>query len=189
VKPKDQPWKQILRPAIVLSILCFIIGVAVVGTHSFTAGRIKEQQEKAFFRSMERLLPATTYVEVQRDERGEPFLYAALNEADEIKGHLILTSATGYSGTIEVLTAMVEGSVLAIEIVDASGETPGLGQMIREEDFTRQFQNLTVPPVLTRSTTVEAGEIQAITGATISAKGVVQAVAEAVEIYQRYVEE
>ena len=189
MKPKDQPWKQILRPAISLGILCLIIGVALVGTHSLTAGRIEEQQEKAFFRSMERLLPATTYVEAQRDEKGEPFLFAALDEADEIKGHLILTSAPGYSGTIEVLIAMVENTIRAIEIVDASGETPGLGQKIRDEDFTNQFQNLTAPPVLTRSTPVEAGEIQAITGATISAKGVVQAVAEAVELYQRYIRE
>jgi len=189
VKPLDKPWKQILRPALTLSILCLIIGVAIVGTHYFTADRIAEQQEKAFFRSMERLLPATTYAEVERDEKGEPFLFSALDEAGNVKGHLILTGAFGYSGTIEVLTAMVEGTIIAIEIVDASGETPGLGQKIREEDFMRQFQNLTAPPVLSRSSQVEVGEIQAITGATISAEGVVHAVAEAVELYRRYISE
>jgi len=189
VKPKDKPWRNILRPAITLSILCFIIGVAIVGTHYFTAGIIKEQQELAFFRSMERLLPAATYVEVRSDEREEPFAFSALNEVGEVKGYLILTSAFGYSGIIEVLTAIVEGSVLAIEIVDASGETPGLGQKIREENFTSQFHNLMAPPVLTRSSPVEVGEIQAITGATISAEGVVKAVAEAMELYQRYIRE
>ena len=180
-------WKDILIPAISLAIICVVVALAVSGTHALTANRIAMQQELALSNAMGRLIVAERYEIVLEDEDGEPVIYAAITAEDLVEGHLFLTSSCGYSSYVLVLTAIKDGVVLGIDIVDASGETPGLGQNILHESFTNEFRDLTVAPLLVRDVPREQGEIQSLTGATISADAVVQAVAKAMELYNEHI--
>jgi electron transport complex protein RnfG len=64
--------------------------------------------------------------------------------------------------------------IKGIQILESS-ETPGLGGKIRGEPFKNQFRGLQVEREvgLVKSAEPEKGEIQAITGATISSRAVV----------------
>jgi electron transport complex protein RnfG len=64
--------------------------------------------------------------------------------------------------------------VKGIQILESS-ETPGLGGKIRGESFKNQFRDLSAVGEigLVKSAEPDKGEVQAITGATISSKAVV----------------
>ena len=178
--------KSILASVLCLTLLCLIAAALMAGAHTLTAERIAEQRELALFRSMARILPAESYEVVLTDEDGEPVIYAAISVDGLVAGHLVRTGAYGYSGYIAVVTAIADGTVHGVEIVDANAETPGLGQNILSDNFTRQFQHLTAPPTLVRGVPAETGQIQALTGATISSEAVVRAVTAAMETYEAH---
>ena len=187
MKSSNPLWKNIIVPTLSLSILCLVVTFAIVGTHALTAQRIEKQQEIILHQSLERLIPATQYETLYINESEGYTIFLALADEGTVLGHLFLTSTFGYSSDVLVLTAIVDETIKAIDVVDASGETPGLGTKIQEESFTKHFRNLTVPPTLTRTEPTHEGEIQAITGATISADAVVEAVAKAMELYDTYI--
>jgi len=186
MKTRKQDWKQLISPALCLLILCLALTFFMAFTHALTADRIAEQRELALSRSMSRLIAAERY-EVVLEEDGNPLIFAAVLADGTYAGYLVLTNAFGYSGNIFVVTGIQNGTILAVEIVDANAETPGLGQNVLSETFTRQSQNLTEPPTLIRGVPTASGQIQALTGATISSDAVVRAVAEAMELYRIHI--
>jgi electron transport complex protein RnfG len=186
-KPLKNNWKQITYPIVSLTVLCLLVAFSIASTHALTHERIAYLQEVALAQGMERLIVADRYEEVFRDEINDFAIFQALSEQGEVMGHLILTYVFGYSSEVLVMTAISQGSIVAIEVVDASGETPGLGTNILDPTFKGHFQNLTVAPTLVRGEPVNEGEIQALTGATISAQAVVDAVALAMDLYDTHI--
>lgn len=81
------------------------------------------------------------------------------------------------------------GQVAGIEILDASQETPGLGQNVTRKDFTEQFREITAAPAVTKNTPAAADEIQAVTGATRSSNAVAAAVTKALALYDAFAKE
>ena len=59
-----------------------------------------------------------------------------------------------------------DGSINAIKIVN-EGETPGIGSQVRQEPFCGRFKNKKMADI---------GQVQAITGATISSRAVINSV-------------
>ena len=176
-------WKNIFIPTIALTVICLVVALLVSMTHTLTADQIARQHQQALSNAMGRLIVAEDYEVFLEDEKGNPIIYVAMTEG-EIKGHLLITSYYGYSSYVEVLTAIYDGVVIGIDIVDASGETPGLGQNILHESFINEFEELTTKPSIVHHQPTNHGEIQALTGATISAHAVVQAVGIAMELYE-----
>ena len=176
----------IIKTTCFLLVLCFIVTLAVAGTNALTAERIAEQERLARSAAMERLLPAAYYVPVLENETGQGIVYQATTGAQqgESLGYIIITAGRGYGGPVRVMTAITQGTVVAIEIIDASGETPGLGQNVLRPSFIEQFSGVASPPVLTRGVPANADEIQSLTGATLSADAVVSAVGQAMELYE-----
>jgi electron transport complex protein RnfG len=186
-KPSKNSWTKIAYPVISLTVLCLLVALSIAGTHALTHERIAYLQEVALSQGMERLIAADRYEMVFHDETNDFAIYQATSELGDVKGHLVLTHVFGYSSDVLVMTAISEGRIVAIEVVDASGETPGLGTNILDPDFKGLFQNLATAPTLVRGEPVNVGEIQALTGATISAQAVVDAVALAMELYDAHI--
>jgi len=91
----------------------------------------------------------------------------------------------GMWGKIRLLVAFDEQSgCLADVSVIAQSETPGLGTRIAEPEFENRFSRLPATSgvrLATAAARIEAGEVSAITGATISCAAVVKTVQTAVE--------
>ncbi|HDL90084.1 MAG TPA: RnfABCDGE type electron transport complex subunit G [Thermodesulforhabdus norvegica] len=98
-------------------------------------------------------------------------------------GHIIAVAydaaAAGYHGEIEVMVGIKPDGTLAGIGIMRHSETPGLGARVAEPSFTEQFRNAK-PPVKLSS---EGGTINGISGATISSKGVITAVNEALKLF------
>ena len=180
-------WKSVVSSTVCLFLVCLIITVAVAGTHYLTNERILYQQRLNFEHSMQHLLPGERFELIYVDEETDASVYLAFDRNDRVLGCLISTYVMGYGGLIRVLTAIVDSKVYGVEIVDIGKETPGLGTHITHEDFLEQFVGSVDAPVLVREPTSSVGEIQAITGATISSVAVVEAVRLSLEMYYNVV--
>ena len=172
-------FSAIIKATCFLLILSMVITLAVAGTNALTADRIAEQAIIARNTAMERVLPAEHYELVHE----EPLIFRAENISGDSLGYVLVTTASGYGGDVVVMTGIVDGTVLQVEILDATSETPGLGQIITEEHFTSRFVGLTERPVLTRNAPA-VNEVQSITGSTVSAAAVVEAVSVAMAYYE-----
>lgn len=99
------------------------------------------------------------------------------------------TFGKGYGGDVGVIVAIntENDSILGIGVTTHS-ETPGLGARAKTDpDFAEQFKGLGPDTVFKVKT--DGGDIDALTGATMTSRGVSSAVAEATEIYKRLKEE
>lgn len=96
-------------------------------------------------------------------------------------GYVIKVSGKGYGGAVTIALGITnEGEVLGIQILDASNETPGLGQNSTKEDWNSQYVGMTADKTLSvvkdGSGSKDNGTINAISGATITSNAVTRAV-------------
>ena len=128
---------------------------------------------------MNEVLPAEDYTQTEGKE-----IYTAVKNG-AVAGYIFVTGAKGYGGNISVMTAVdPAGKILAVSILSASDETPGLGQNVTKEGFYSQFLGLSGDiTVVKNGANSTDNEINAVTGATISSKAVTKAVNEALTLY------
>ena len=96
------------------------------------------------------------------------------------KGTVYMIKGNGYgvkgdhaSGEkLKVYVAFDEAGTISGVMIDASSETPGLGDQVSEEGFTSKFVGLT-----------NAEGVDSIAGATVSSKGVISAINKAAAAY------
>ncbi|MCX5697101.1 MAG: FMN-binding protein [Candidatus Omnitrophica bacterium] len=100
--------------------------------------------------------------------------YRAVDKVNKMIGVVFKASAKGYSSAIDTLVGMLnDGTITAIKVT-SQNETPGLGGRVSESDFAGRFAKKKIDKL---------GEVQAITGATVSSNAVIAAVkAKAEEI-------
>jgi electron transport complex protein RnfG len=122
-------------------------------------------------------------LELGIDEKGHPSMKNVFpaRQGEQLLAVAYGTSATGYHGPIEVMVGIdASGTLTGISIMTHT-ETPGLGARVVEEGFTGQFKGLSLSDELELS--ANGGEIDAISGATLSSKGVLKAVKKALELF------
>jgi len=95
------------------------------------------------------------------------------------------TYGGGFGGDIGVMVAVnVETDKIVGIGVTTHSETPGIGSRAKtDKAFSRQFQGLDIAQ--TFKVKSDGGKVDAISGATVSSKGVATAVDAAGQIYQR----
>jgi len=100
-------------------------------------------------------------------------LYIIKDEGGNTIGYAFKAVGQGYGGDIEMLVGLIDESTIKDVSVISHGETPGLGAKITESWFTDQFQGATVDDL---ALSKDGGDIDAISGATISSKAVVDSI-------------
>lgn len=175
--------QDIFKPVIVLLCICIIIPLALSVTNYITKDAIASNSEKNRNETMARLVDADSFEEASQDEIT---FYAAYKDESAV-AFVYINQAKGYGGDIEVMTVFdTDGSIKAVDILDASSETPGLGQNVTKESFYSQYSGKKGEiSVVKNNADGEANEINAVTGATISSKAVTNAVNEAVEQFNK----
>lgn len=89
----------------------------------------------------------------------------------------------GYKSGFDIMVGVKEGKVAGVAIVSVGEETPGLGTNTNKPEFLDQFKGLDKQPVV--KTAPKDGQVQVngVTGATLSSKGVATAVRNALDAY------
>ena len=95
------------------------------------------------------------------------------------------TGASGYGGTVSVMTGIdAEGSITGVVIL-SHDETPGLGANATKSSFLDQYLQPAPEGGLSvvKYQTPSDGQIEAMTGATVTSTAVTNAVNQAIEQY------
>ncbi|MDR7857052.1 RnfABCDGE type electron transport complex subunit G [Tissierella sp.] len=93
---------------------------------------------------------------------------------DNIAGYAIKSKSKGFGGDIVMITGFAnDGTVVGMQILEHS-ETPSLGSKAAEPEFTDKFRG---------KSTAEEIAVEAISGATITSKGVLSGINEAREVF------
>ena len=175
--------KEVIKPAAILFVICVAVSAALAGTNLLTEDRIALAAAQKAEESRMVVFPGAESFE-ERDGH-----YAGLDGAGQSVGYVFETEGKGYGGTVKVMTGIsTEGSITGVVILSHS-ETPGLGANAEKESFRDQYKeqpvgNLTGGIRVVKFQAPNEGEIQAMTGATITSTAVTNAVNAAIEQYQ-----
>ncbi len=101
-------------------------------------------------------------------------------------GYTFAITTKGYKPGLSLTIGMAtDGKITGVEI-GSHEETPGLGANATNPDFLDQFKETDGPIVIAKSPSGAENEVQALTGATITSKGVANAVNLAREFAGQY---
>lgn len=181
---------DVATPTLVLAVICIVVTLALSSTNLLTAGKIEALTIETKNKAMSKLIEADEYHELPaKTSYGDITYNAAIKDGDTI-GCIFVTEANGYGGTISVMTAVdMDCNIIAVEILAASDETPGLGQNVTKSDWYAQFSGLKgdITVIKGGSANHDNNEINAVTGATISSKAVTTAVNQALDYAQEVI--
>ena len=167
---------KFLYPVMILAAICLVVSLALSSTNMITKNKIEKINNENREKAMARVLKAESYEEKTFEAKGNEITYYVASDSGEIKGYIFITGANGYGGKVEVMTAVLpDKTVKAVEILDVSGETPGLGQNSAKEDFYGQYAGKSGKLGVVKSNPA-SNEIKAVTGATITSTAVTDAV-------------
>lgn len=166
-----------IKLALRLMLFALVSGLALAGVNALTEGPIREQAILKTNITREAVLPQAD--EFEPYDIANPEKYPEIDEVfsgssdGQTVGFTFLISPYGYKGDIVMtLGVNADGSVNALSVVSQS-ETAGLGSRVADDEFLGQFPGAAADP------DTIAGDIDTITGATVSSKAVLAGVGEA----------
>ena len=182
-------YSDVILPTVVLLAICIVVTLALSSTNLLTRGPIAKITAENNQKAMQKVLEAESYTQQTLTLDGVDYTYNIAANGEEIVGYIFISAANGYGGNVSVMTAInPDGSVKAVEILDVSNETPGLGQNATKPGFYEQFIGKSCETSVVKNGAVaEKGEVDAITGATITSKAVSRAVNEALRLTQNII--
>ncbi|MFH1852191.1 MAG: RnfABCDGE type electron transport complex subunit G [Candidatus Neomarinimicrobiota bacterium] len=178
---------------VVLTIIAALSGSVLSMWDGVTAPRIEANRLKVLKQAISRVLPAyERYDEVQ--VREDITLYVGKDAADNTVGVAFKAKGNGFSPDLTLMVGITPnfGELTGIEVLEQT-ETPGLGNKIEEDWFKGQFKGLITDAQKAQVVkNVKPADptrgIQAISGATISSKAVVDIIWKQIavvrELYQ-----
>lgn len=173
-------FKEIVKPALILFVICLLTAAALAGTNFLTKDRIRQKEIENAQKAQKLVLPASvTFEEKNSYVEGK-------DSNGETVGYVFTTSSKGYGGEISVMTGVsADGKITGVTILSHS-ETPGLGANAAKDEFANQYIGKAAENgVSVTKSAPKEGEVVAVTSATISSKAVTSAVNEALETYQK----
>jgi len=167
--------KNAVKMILVLVVVGIFSGGVLVAVYNYASPLIEENDATALDEAIYRVLPeAESYKTIEKEGIT---LYEGLDGEGRVAGYAFKASGFGYQGVIDIIAAADTElkSLKGMEVLESS-ETPGLGAEITNEPFKKQFRGLSVLPdiTFTKDKVTRDNEIQAITGATISTRAVVE---------------
>lgn len=180
--------KEMLKMILVLSLICGLSGLTLATVRQATSQRI-EEQVLTYVQgpSLEQIFSDYDNNPVKDrktfDLPSGPVTVFPAMKGGKLTGVAFETYGKGYGGPIGIMVGFVtDGSRLEGIGVTTMKETPGLGARIVEPDFRDQFKAHSTAKVALKK---QGGDISAISGATISSTGTVEAVNDAMKIFNQ----
>ena len=163
-----------------LLIVCAVVAAVVSGVHAMTDSRYQQNLTEEKRQAIVRIFGSETitYRTLSGEGDAEP-VYEVL-EGENVVGYCVELASPGFGGDISMTVGFeADGKILGVSIVSLS-ETPGLGSRVQEAAYLDQYRG--------QSGTLTLGEdVDAIAGATVSSRAVLDGVNRAVEILNRTV--
>ena len=191
--------KEIARLILVLLVICLVAALALSQVYSFTKGPIENALREERLRAIRTVLPTydnepdrdVVSVVTGVDDEGVEIVtdyYVGRSGEDIIGIAFEASSSAGYSGDIDLMVGVdPDGVITGVEVISHT-ETPGLGSKITESRFLELFPGRDLGNTHW-AVKKDGGDIDQITGATISPRAVVEAIYAGLESYSAYRED
>lgn len=181
-----------IKPPIVLAIIVALISALIIVTYNFTyvdtSNILTDKQAAAVTQiyggSAEdyAVVPQEIW---QEKLAGEEFSRIT-KVIKKLDGSLAFEAVVkGYKDGYDILVGVKDGAVAGVAVVSVGEETPGLGTKTNDLAFLNNFKGITGEAVIVKSAPSADNEVQAVTSATFSSKGVASAVNLALKAYEK----
>lgn len=172
--------RDFIRMISVLFIACGLAAGSLAVVNAVTkepiAAREKQQRDAAL---REVSADADEFIAVTPDRAWE-----ALRKGQKV-GYIFLTQVQGYSGPITLMFGTdSNGAVTGLRVLSHT-ETPGLGAKIATAQFRDQFRNKRPEQLILKKDDPARGQIDAVTGATISSRAVIKTMCSTLESFNK----
>ena len=197
---------SIVKDTLILTAITLVAGLALGAVQYITAAPIEAANKAALEEAYMAVVPDAASFEdyadfdetavnevVHATEVGTDDDIKAISVAKDFSGAEIgygfsVVTHKGYGGDITLTVGIDKnsGTMNGYSITDI-GETPGLGMKSTEEKFMSEFRGLDMTGgfyTVTKSSPAGAGEIEAISGATITPRAVTNAINAVMSYYQ-----
>ena len=175
--------KDFIKLSSILCIITLVASLLLAGVNKITAPRIAEAEKEATKEAMMKIIPDADSFEVLNEN------VSAAKKDNEVVGYCVKVNTTGYGGDIAMMIGFdTEATIQGIEILSHS-ETAGLGAKITEDSFKSQFKGKEPILQVVKNETHDKGEITAITGATVSSRGIANGVKMALDLVDEAIKE
>jgi electron transport complex protein RnfG len=159
------------------AVVAFLLGLV----NDVTAENIAKHKADKTMAAMETVLPAGEYSQVIYE--GDPSVASVYRAGDD--GWIVEVTPSGFGGLIDMMVGVDKsGAVTGVSIVSMS-ETSGLGANASRESFRSQYVGKTGSVKLKK----QGGEIDALTGATVTSTAVTKGVNTALAVVQELMKE
>ena len=173
--------KKILKLTVILFLICAITAGILGAVYNVTKGPIEMRKAEKTAKAYAAVLESESYTDVEFDKEAFPTI-DNIAEADNGTGHVVMTTFSGAQGSITMAVGVgTDNKCTGISIISHS-ETSGLGANAASTakvgvDFRAQFVGEDDTCAITKA----GGEIDALTGATITSRSVANATATAIK--------
>ncbi|MCD6327729.1 RnfABCDGE type electron transport complex subunit G [bacterium] len=175
---------------LVLTLVCAVAALALSQVHNVTKEPIENAERAEQLKAIKAVLPAYDNDPLKDTKlekfEGSSFVFHTGKKGQKIVGRAVkVASDSGYGGKIEIMLGIApDGKITGIYILKHS-ETPGLGAKIEEKSFTDLFKGKSLAKSKI-SVKKDGGDIDQITGATISPRAVCYAVRKGLTAHKEF---
>ncbi len=182
------------RPALTLAAIVAIISALIIVmynvTYVDTSGILTDKQSAAVvavYGGSEEDYSVVPAEEWEQKLADLPDLARIIKVIEKNDGSLAFDiKSKGYKDGFDILVGVKDGAVAGVAVVSVGEETPGLGTKTNDPAFLDNFKGISGEAKIVKSAPAADGEVQAVTSATFSSRGVAKAVNIALAAYEMY---
>ncbi len=165
-----------------LFLITVVAGISLGYINEVTKGPIAKAKLERTTNALKNVLPTfdndplQDILKIKAEEVKDSIeFYPAFQEGVRVGTAVVASSEKGYNGLIRLMVGFEpNGSIIDIRVLEQK-ETPGLGTKIKGEKFKRQFRGKN-PSAFNLKVKKDQGEVDALTGATITTRAFSEAV-------------
>lgn len=182
------------RPALTLAAIVAIISALIIVmynvTYVDTSGILTDKQSAAViavYGGTEADYSVVPAEEWEQKLENLPDIARVIKVIEKNDGRLAFDiKSKGYKDGFDILVGVKDGAVAGVAVVSVGEETPGLGTKTNDPEFLDNFKGISGEAKIVKSTPAADNEVQAVTSATFSSRGVAKAVNIALAAYEMY---
>lgn len=182
--------REMIKMVVVLTVLCCLSGGLLASLRDSTKDRIENQQlEFVKGPAIRKILEGSTNdpikdrFKIKDGDVERNFFVGVINgKAESVAFEC---SGKGFGGAISMMVGVniADGKIIGIGVTTHS-ETPGVGSKVQTDlAFAKQFKGMALKDEF--KVKPDGGKVDALSGATVTSRGVVVAVTEAAKIYDK----
>ncbi|MBU1689889.1 MAG: electron transport complex subunit RsxG [Gammaproteobacteria bacterium] len=186
--------QRMLRHGVILGTFCLGFGIVLAISDSITVDDIAARALEDRLNSLSEVIPASihdnnlvTDAITMKNERDKEITVYRATKGGKVTGIAYEIFGSGYAGQMKLMMGLdTQGKILGVRVL-AHKETAGLGDKmeVKKSDWILRFTDLSLgnPPPDKWKVKKDGGQFDQFTGATITPRGIIDAIRSGLELF------